>query len=261
MPMPLDSTPRTLRFASYNIRKARGLDGQRRPERILDVLNGLQADVIALQEADRRLGDRPTALPRRLIETQTDYTVAPVASNAVSLGWHGNAVLVRKGIAVNAVQRIDLPGLEPRGAVSFELDLLPGSVRVVGAHLGLMRQHRRQQITTIVRHLKDVANAVIIGDFNEWSAHRGLEPLAPKFSVLSPGRSFHAARPIAALDRIAHTDGVVVTDAGVDQGPLAKRASDHLPIWADMALPAPSICTSTGRSNAAPDHMRVCSAV
>ena len=50
-----------LRIASYNIRKAKGLDRRRDPGRILRVLNGLDADVIALQEADRRLGARPSA--------------------------------------------------------------------------------------------------------------------------------------------------------------------------------------------------------
>ena len=52
-----------LRIASYNIRKARGLDQRRAPERIIEVINMLGADVIALQEADLRLGPRPAALP------------------------------------------------------------------------------------------------------------------------------------------------------------------------------------------------------
>ncbi|WP_299698689.1 endonuclease/exonuclease/phosphatase family protein [uncultured Tateyamaria sp.] len=235
------SIPPTLRFASYNIRKARGLDGQRNPGRILDVLNELGADVIALQEADRRLGDRPAALPFHMIETDTDFEVLPTAQNDVSLGWHGNAILLRKGIEAAGVKRIDLPGLEPRGAVYFEVDLGPLSVAVMGAHLGLMRRHRRLQLERLATQVQDVDDAIILGDFNEWSARRGLEPLTPKFTVLSPGQSFHAARPVAALDRIAHSSAIKVADAGVDQGKLAKLASDHLPIWADLMLPRPSL--------------------
>ena len=42
-----------IRVASYNMRKAIGTDRRRRPERTLEVLKELDADVIALQEADR----------------------------------------------------------------------------------------------------------------------------------------------------------------------------------------------------------------
>ena len=45
-----------IRIVSYNMHKARGLDQKRRPERTLQVINGLQADVVALQEADKRIG-------------------------------------------------------------------------------------------------------------------------------------------------------------------------------------------------------------
>lgn len=224
-----------VRFASYNIRKARGLDQRRDPGRIVDVINGLNADVIALQEADRRLGDRPAALPHRLVAEHTDFEVLPVARSEVSLGWHGNAMLVRKGLAVSDVVPVELPGLEPRGAVRFTARL-ERPVTVVGTHLGLVRRHRRQQLGSIAAQLTGAEDAVILGDFNEWSPTKGLEPLGDGFNVLSPGRSFHAARPMAALDRIAHSHDLAIADAGVEQGALARRASDHLPVWADIRL-------------------------
>ncbi len=233
--MTFNSDPQILRFASYNIRKAKGLDQRRDPHRILAVINGLGADVVALQEADLRLGARPTALPRRLIEQETDFEVVDVAANEVSLGWHGNAILVRKGMRVKGSQRIDLPGLEPRGAVRLELDL-PSPVTVVGAHLGLVRRHRVKQLETLMSELEGARDALVLGDFNEWSKSRGLEPLERDFDVLSPGRSFHSARPIAALDKIAHRGGLSVLDAGVEEGKQARRASDHLPIWADVRV-------------------------
>ena len=40
--------------ASYNMRKAIGLDRRRDPQRVLDVLHQIDADVVALQEADKR---------------------------------------------------------------------------------------------------------------------------------------------------------------------------------------------------------------
>ena len=41
---------RTLRIATYNVHRCRGLDGRTRPERIADVLRSVEADVVALQE-------------------------------------------------------------------------------------------------------------------------------------------------------------------------------------------------------------------
>ncbi|MFN5901707.1 MAG: endonuclease/exonuclease/phosphatase family protein, partial [Novosphingobium sp.] len=57
-----------LTFASYNIHKAVGTDRRRDPDRILAVLREIDADVIALQEADRRIGRRESVLPRETIE-------------------------------------------------------------------------------------------------------------------------------------------------------------------------------------------------
>ncbi len=225
-----------LRIASYNMRKARGLDQRRRPERTLQVINDLEADVVVLQEADKRLGPRPTALPRKMVEAETDFIVVNVATNDVSIGWHGNAVLLRKCLPITDVQRIALPGFEPRGAVRLTLNVGAG-LTVVAAHLGLRRRDRQAQLET----LRDVTSAdkhcVIAGDFNEWSARKGLEPLTERFAIHSPGQSYHARRPIAALDRFALTKGLDLRDAGVEQGELARVASDHLPIWSDIAVP------------------------
>jgi len=225
-----------MRLASYNIRKAVGLDRRRNPRRVLEVINRLEADVVVLQEADKRLGARPAALPAAMIEQDSAFRPAPLAANRVSLGFHGNSILVRQGLAIGKVHRIKLPGLEPRGAVSAEID---GRLCVVGVHLGLMRRHRLAQIDALLHHLRDTSLPVaILGDFNEWSPHRGLDALSRHFSVVAPGLSFHAARPVAALDRVALSPGLRLVDAGVEQGPLASIASDHLPIWADVQLPA-----------------------
>ncbi len=221
---------KSLRVASYNIRKAKGLDRRRDPKRILDVLNGLAADVVALQEADLRLGSRPSALCRNMIAAETDFDVVPVARNHVSLGWHGNAVLVRKGTSHGDVTHINLPGLEPRGAVRVDLP----NFSLVATHLGLMRRHRKGQLRSIANAVADSTRVVVVGDFNEWSPRKGMEVLGD-FEVHAPGHSFHAARPVAALDRIAVSRDLSVHDAGVVQDGPARKASDHLPIWADIS--------------------------
>ena len=222
-----------LKIASYNVHKAVGRDRKRDPARILGVLAGIDADVVVLQEADRRLGPRPTAIPRGLIERETDYEVAQLARNDVSLGWHGNAVFVRRGLEIAEAGHIELPGLEPRGAVFVRID----GLSVVGTHLGLLRSWRQRQMSAILDHVGARAHSTVIaGDFNEWSDIRGFEPWERHFQVLYPGRSFPSQRPIAALDGIAHGSGVSVHEHGVASESRARVASDHLPIWAEIEL-------------------------
>ena len=227
-----------IRLVSYNIRKAVGLDWRRNPHRILGVLAALDPDVAVLQEADRRLGPRRAAIPRRLIEQETDLHAADLAVNDVSLGWHGNAILVRRGLQVGALDRIELPGLEPRGAVMARVAAGAGEIIVIGVHLGLVRTWRRRQLATIRQHLTDdeVSRSVLVGDFNEWSPDTGLEPLEGAYDVVSPGKTFHASRPSAALDKFAHGRRVCPIATGVDTSLRARRSSDHLPIWVEMRL-------------------------
>ena len=222
-----------LRLASYNIRKAVGRDRRRDPARILHVINEIGADVVLLQEADRRLGARPSAIPRALIERETDFEVAPLARNDVSLGWHGNAVLVRRALDISETRHFDLPGLEPRGAVFVDL----GKLSIVGTHLGLLRTWRHRQMSAILRHVGPrTGRTVIAGDFNEWSDIRGCEPWEHAFTILYPGRSFPTLRPVASLDGLAFGAEVSVAAQGVLRSGAAGVASDHFPIWADIEI-------------------------
>jgi endonuclease/exonuclease/phosphatase family metal-dependent hydrolase len=229
----------SLRVASYNIRKCVGLDRRRDPDRVLGIIAELGADAVALQEADRRLGERPATLERGRIETITGLVPVDLAANDISLGWHGNAVLLHPEIRVETVRRLDLPGLEPRGAVLIEAVRHGLSFRMVAVHLGLTRAFRRRQLNEIVKAAapqEAEMPTVILGDMNEWRSDRGLESFAPEFTVHAPGLSFHAARPVAALDRIALNRRLTLHDAGVHQSDVARIASDHLPVWADLRL-------------------------
>jgi endonuclease/exonuclease/phosphatase family metal-dependent hydrolase len=232
----LPDNPQTLRLASYNIRKAKGVDGRYDPGRIVDILANLDADVVAVQEADFRWRGRPGALSPDMITQHTDYVLVPVATQGESLGWHGNAVLVRRGSIVTGVARLTLPGLEPRGALRIDLDA-GGPFSVIATHLGLTRFHRQRQLAAISAAVaSDGRPTAILGDFNEWSPTRGLDPLRAAFAVHAPGKSFHAAMPMAALDRIALSRGIELTDGGVVQTQQSLKASDHLPIWGDVVI-------------------------
>jgi endonuclease/exonuclease/phosphatase family metal-dependent hydrolase len=226
------------RVASYNMRKAIGTDRRRRPERTIDVLNELGADVIALQEADRRFGNRASALPLHLLDEHSDYKPVPVGVRTDSLGWHGNALLVKKHIEIVACEQIHLPSLEPRGAVIADLTLDGAALRVVGMHLDLSGLWRRKQAHTILAHLEARDGdppAVVMGDLNEWSAKGGcLRDFAHHLTFAECGRSFHVRRPIAQLDRIMVNPALEIVESGVHQSPTARKASDHLPVWAQL---------------------------
>lgn len=227
-----------LRAVSYNIRKAMGTDRRRRPGRILDIIESLSPDIVLLQEADLRLFGRPTVLPRDAIEARTGLVPMLVAKTMHSLGWHGNAVLVRPEALQGPVIQIDLPGLEPRGAVIAELELSGTKMRVVAAHLGLLRRSRRKQLDALNTRLHGLAHlpTLVGGDFNEWSTQEGLGRLARHFEILAPGKTFHVRRPIASLDRFAYSDGLQPIAYGVEINEVTRVASDHYPIWIDFRV-------------------------
>jgi endonuclease/exonuclease/phosphatase family metal-dependent hydrolase len=227
-----------IRVASYNIRKAIGADRRRRPERTIEVLNELGADVIALQEADRRFGSRASAIPVQLLEEHSDYRPVPFDTRAGSIGWHGNALLVRKSVEILERHLFDLPSLEPRGAVLADVRVDGHLLRVVGMHLDLSGLWRRRQANAILSHLAERSgnpSTVLMGDLNEWSVQGGcLRDFGADHHFAPCGRSFHARRPIAMLDRIMVTHDLEIVDSGAHGSAIARRASDHLPIWAQL---------------------------
>lgn len=226
-----------IRVASYNMRKAIGTDRRRRPERTLDVLNEIDADVVALQEADRRFGARTSAMPLSLIEAHSDYRPVPLDIRPGSIGWHGNAILVKRHVQVNGQALLSLPSLEPRGAVLADVTAKGERLRVVGMHLDLSGLWRRRQAVAVLAHLaaSGAPPSVLMGDLNEWSVRGGcLRDFGAKLRFADTGRSFHTRRPIAMLDRIMVTPEFEILACGAHCTPRSRRASDHLPVWADL---------------------------
>lgn len=227
-----------IRVASYNMRKAIGTDRRRRPERTLEVLRELDSDVIALQEADRRFGTRASAIPLHMIDEHSDYKPVAFDARAGSLGWHGNALLVRKNVEVLHKELLHLPSLEPRGAVMADIRLNGEELRVIGMHLDLSGLWRRQQAHFILHHLQTrhaAMPAVLMGDLNEWSVRGGcLRDFGHHLAFADCGRSFHVRRPVARLDRIMVTPGLGIDECGVHHSASARKASDHYPVWAKL---------------------------
>jgi endonuclease/exonuclease/phosphatase family metal-dependent hydrolase len=222
------------------MRKAIGTDRRRRPERTLEVLCELDADVIALQEADRRFGSRSSAIPLDLIERNSDYKPVPFEARHGSIGWHGNALLVKKNVEIAHRELVHLPSLEPRGAVLADLVVNGENLRVVGMHLdlsGLWRRRQAHRILSCIQGREAAMPTVLMGDLNEWSAQGGcLRDFAVHLRFAQCGRSFHTRRPVVQLDRIMVTPELGISACGVHESPIAKKASDHYPVWAVLEI-------------------------
>ena len=109
----------------------------------------------------------------------------------------------------------------------------------LGMHLDLSGLWRRRQAAAILAHVGasgDAMPTVMMGDLNEWSRAAGcLRDFGASFRFADTGPSFHARRPIARLDRIMVSPELRIDACGVHQSPAARVASDHLPIWANLA--------------------------
>lgn len=229
-----------LKIGSYNIQKSIGVDARRRPERTLQVICELGCDIVALQEADRRFGPRASTLDPDMIQAETNFRPVPFAVGEHSLGWHGNAILVRDGIEILDHWRLELPTLEPRGAVVVDLGVEDQSIRVAAMHLSLVSHFRKKQIASLMHQLHSHSHylpTVLIGDLNEWRDTAGsIRLFEQRYEVTTPGRSFPSPLPVGSLDRIITSPEFTVTKAGVHKSKTARIASDHLPVWAELVL-------------------------
>lgn len=256
-------------IASYNMRKAVGLDRRRDPARVLRVLAEIDADIVALQEADRRVGTRAAALPHAMIDDHGLYRVvdfnvthtkmlgkihsdiaARMPQHALTapfrrldfrnLGWHGNALLVKPGVEIIDIEAIRLPTVEPRGAVMAELVIHGRELRIIGMHLDLSGLRRRQQVVKILENIEQrhrTMPTIVMGDTNEWRVKSGtLRAFDERFAIADCGPSFHSRKPVVPLDRIIVDRRFGIEEAGVHMSEAARQASDHLPIWARISL-------------------------
>ena len=228
-------------FASYNIHKAIGTDRRRDPDRILAILREIDADVVALQEADMRFGRRMSVLPLSAIHEHTGYRPVPFSMRPDSIGWHGNALLVRRDIDLIEAAPVPLPVLEPRGAIRADLRIGECRVRVIGMHLDLSGLRRRHQVRSVLAHAaacSDAMPTVLMGDMNDWAPRGGcFREFDESWHVLAPGRSFPSRHPVAALDRIIVSGDCEVKETGVHRSALSAVGSDHLPVFASIAVP------------------------
>ncbi len=227
----------SLRVASYNIHCGIGRDGRFSEQRILDVLNEVGADVVALQEVESR------ASGIDMLAWLAERTGSRAVAGTTLLrkdGHYGNGLLTR--CEVTAISLLDLSyrRQEPRGAIS--VDLLCGGghdLRVVATHLGLLPAERRDQVKRLLHLFSERPDdrAVLVGDLNEWFLWgRPLRRLHRFFRETPSPATFPSAFPVFALDRIWTHPRALLKRLHVHKSALSRVASDHLPIVADIDL-------------------------
>jgi endonuclease/exonuclease/phosphatase family metal-dependent hydrolase len=226
--------------ASYNIRRGLGTDWQRSLVRNLSVLREIDADIIAIQEADPVFGDLFNKLPPEAIEAETDHVPVRLGTTRQDIGWHGNLVLVRRSATIMDTHCLALPSFEEqRGAAIVDLAMGELRLRVVAMHLGLIGLWRTRQALALLDRMKAFEArlpTVMLGDLNEWNAKGTcLSHFAQEHHIASPGRSFPSRLPLFALDKIMINADLRMISSGVHDTVLARKASDHLPVWARLA--------------------------
>lgn len=234
----MPGNPGQIGVATWNVHGGVGGDGRYLPRRIAEVVQEMDADIVALQEVGERHG-----------ENLLDAVVAATGYHAVH-GWtckrwgcdYGNAVLSRWAIGETSRLDLTVPRCEPRGALDVVVATPQRPLRVIATHLGLRPGERRLQVKRLLQALEreKVHPTVLTGDVNEWYlAGRPLRWLHAHFGSTPAPATFPARWPLLALDRLWTEPARMLASLAVHRTPLARSASDHLPLVARLDWPAP----------------------
>ena len=243
---PLEEIGPSLVVATYNVHACVGTDRRYDPARVAAVLRELGADIVSLQEVGTRRPGANLSDQAAFLAQATGLQIVSGPDRSYRHSRFGNAVLTR--LPVLAVRYIDLSvtGCEPRGALDVDLDVgerIAGgqALRVVATHFGLRGGERRAQTLRLLGAIADIAPTdgsaiLMMGDLNEWRGRRGgIRALDRELGRAPAPRTFPSWCPILPLDRIYAAPPALVRDVAVHRSPLARLASDHLPLRARLA--------------------------
>lgn len=223
--------------ASYNVHRCVGIDGRRSPERIAQVISQLDAGIVGLQEVEAS-GDDTDQLAEIARASGFAFVRGPTLLRRD--GHQGNGLLTRMPVRNARLIDLSLPGREPRGAIDAEIEHAGARVRVVVTHFGLSPEERSTQCDRLLDRLAPVSEfdvSILIGDFNEWWTPAPLlHRLHRHFGRTRGVRSFPSPAPMLALDRIWVQPAESVLEIRAHRSSLSRRASDHLPVRAILAM-------------------------
>lgn len=222
-----------MRVVTYNIHSQRDDQGA-----LAEVVRSLEPDVVVLQEAPRRWRWRT-----RCANLAHSFGLLVAVGGLPSLG---NLILTNLRVRVTdswCVRYPLTPGRHLRGAAFARCTVpgLDGSVLIVGTHLSTNDTERPAQAALLRPHLDaDDDPVVLAADFNE-------PPDGPSWQLLGAdlvdagadsGPTFPARSPDRRIDTIFVDPRLKVARCEVVDSPPAVRASDHLPVVADLVIPS-----------------------
>jgi endonuclease/exonuclease/phosphatase family metal-dependent hydrolase len=217
------------------------LDGRNDVERIARVLASLDTRLIGLQEVGTDIaGGKKSG--------QMEYLAHAMGLQAVAghtienqTGAFGNVLLTGWPILESRLLDLSVLGREPRGAIDADLLIEGEPIRVVVTHLGLRAAERRYQVRRLLEALSQNHQryVIVLGDLNEWVIRsRPLRWLYRYFGTPPAPRTFPSRFPLFALDRIWVLPPESLLEVHAHTTPLARMASDHLPVRAVVGLDA-----------------------
>jgi len=240
---------------TYNVHSCMGKGGKPLPELIAEVISSYMPDVVALQELDsglKRTGfvDQAGELAR-LLKMQFHFHPSLYLED----GFYGNAILSR--FPLKPVKADALPMLsginthETRGVLWVEVELEKTIIQVLNTHLGLNRRERILQIKHLtgkkwLRHPLCSAPIIFCADLNALptsSVYREIRKIlrdGQEFFGRGLKRTWPSRFPLMRLDYIFVSPDVQINNISVPRSHLTRSASDHLPVIAEIALPAES---------------------
>ncbi|MCP5057589.1 MAG: endonuclease [bacterium] len=237
--LPLGGTMgREVSVASYNVHRWAGLNGVRAPDpaRAGFVISELEADVIGLQEVLRPFEWEEDPLER--LADALNLHLAFVATRVHRRGEIGNAILSRWPITSVFSLDLSFSRVEKRSAVAVEFASSEGPVAVVATHLALVDRTRARQVKSILENPRLQGPVILLGDMNAWrkcKATRTLERELIGDEEMTWPRTFPAARPVWALDRV-YARGAQIEEVVAHESAAARKASDHLPVIAQLRI-------------------------
>src|SRR5437868_11699595 len=239
-----------LRVVTYNIHKCRGMDRRTRPQRIVDVLLELDADIIALQEVLNAEGSGADARQAEYIADELGgYELFFTPACHVKRGSYGNALLSRRRTRGARSYEITWRHQEPRNCQRVDIEVAPPRrlLHVFNLHLGTAFVERRYQArrllgAEILANPELRAPRLVLGDFNEWTRGLTTRLLSEQFQSVDitryakRGRTYPGVLPLLHLDHIYYDAALELQNFSVVKNRLTLVASDHLPLLAEFAI-------------------------
>ena len=236
------------RVATYNIHKCVGVDRRLRPERIVEVLQEIDADIIAMQEVLCVQGQEDQHDQAHFIAHELGLDFRLGENRQLKGGAYGNVVLSRFPIVATRNHDISIAGREQRGCLRVDIDLHGQQpMHIYNVHLGTSFTERRHQARKLLQEdvLKNgdhTGPRVLLGDFNEWTRGLTSRLLTEHFQnadirlQLGRKRTYPGLLPFLHLDHIYFDESLELVEARLHRSRKALIASDHLPIVADFRV-------------------------